>query len=172
MPPKRDKRKTGGASGNGGGNSTPGRRTTRGHNNATGAGANGVGSAAPSKRVTTPKPEGTGRNTNNSRGKRRVAANRAPAAPTAKRATGKRVGTRGNKKEKELTSFKDENGEVYKTGGESERSVCCECFSACVLRDARRARGRQATISYFVRFSLQILPMWTVSSRICLTTSA
>ena len=95
---------------------------TRGHNasSSAGAGANsGVPSSggAGSKRVsTTPKPsDGSGRNTNNSRGKRRLAASRTPAA-TVKRVTGKRVMTR-NKKEKELTSFKDENGEVYKTGG-------------------------------------------------------
>ena len=98
-----------------------GRRMTRGHNasSSTGAGANGGSSASgASKRVsTTPKPpgDGSGRNTNNSRGRRRMNASRTPAA-TVKRVTGKRVMTR-SKKEKELTSFKDENGEVYKTGG-------------------------------------------------------
>ena len=122
MPPKRDKRKAGGASSNGGGSGTTvtGRRTTR-HNNASATGTNNGGTPTPSKRAATPKPEASGRNTNNSRGKRslrRLAANRTPT-PTVKRATGKRVGARG-KKEKELTSFKDDNGVVYNAGGTTQ----------------------------------------------------
>lgn len=119
MPPKRDKRKTG-VSANGGGNSgnatTTGRRVTR--HNATGAAANGTASAAPSKRVTASKPEPSGRSTNNSRGKRRVAAASRTPTPTVKRV--KRV-VKSGKKEKELNSFKDENGETYKIGGKIER---------------------------------------------------
>ena len=131
MPPKRDKRKAGAASSNGtgSGSTVASRRTTR-HNNASGAATNG-GASTPSKRQATPKPEQTsGRNTNNSRGKRslrRLAANRTPT-PTVKRAAGKRVGTRG-KKEKELTSFKDDNGVVYNAGGktQTQESVCAMC---------------------------------------------
>ena len=133
MPPKRDKRKAG-ASGNGGsvGSTAASRRMTR-HNASAGAGANN-GASAPSKRVTTPKPEASsGRSTNNSRGKRRVVTSRA-STPTVKR--GKRVMTRG-KKEKELNSFKDDNGEVYKIGGETERErerereCVCVCVNVC-----------------------------------------
>ena len=128
MPPKRDKRKGGGAGnggggtgGGGGGAAVASRRMTRLHNAASSGAAagNGAGGGGSTKRVSTPKPEtGSGRNTNNSRGKRRVATgNRAPG--TVKRTAGKRVIASRSKKEKELTSFKDENGEVYKTGGES-----------------------------------------------------
>ena len=115
MPPKRDKSRKGGAAGNGGGGgagTASGRRTR----NAT-AGSNGA--AAHSKRVVTPKPEAStsGRSTYNSRGKRRVAAANRTPTPTVKRA--KRGGARSGKKEKDLNSFKDENGEVYKAGGKT-----------------------------------------------------
>lgn len=118
MPPKRDKRKAG-PSANGGsssGNTATGRRMTR--HNASSAAANSAASAAPPKRVAASKPESSGRSTNNSRGKRRVAAASRTPTPTVKRV--KRV-PKGGKKEKELNSFKDENGEVYKVGGKRVR---------------------------------------------------
>ena len=175
MPPKRDKRKAGAASSNGAGSGSTvaSRRTTR-HNNASGAGTNG-GTSTPSKRLaTTPKPEQTsGRSTNNSRGKRslrRLAANRTPT-PTVKRATGKRVGTRG-KKEKELTSFKGDNGVVYNAGGKRKHiRVCVLCVFACdrlqqvVMRSTRvvinlplRDVNSQITFSTLSLFLHQILP--------------
>jgi arginine-glutamic acid dipeptide repeat-containing protein len=167
MPPKKDKRKGGGATGGnngtgGGGAGGVGRRTTRGHNasSTAGTGANGgvpSSGGAGSKRVsTTPKPsDGSGRSTNNSRGKRRLAANRTPTA-TVKRVTGKRVMTRG-KKEKELTSFKDENGEVYKTGDfayvDSQQPDLPHHI--CIIRDFKLDRKDSvvAEVKWFYRVS-------------------